>query len=98
MVDLVYIMIQNFEFSLALKARKSSSLHTILFLNKTQTKQLVVLIYNQVIFFVDFRLDTLLISQSILTLIVLAILSAVLGTFSKQQHTALKVLLCIIFY
>ena len=35
----------------ALKARKTSSLHTIIFSkNKTQTKQLVVLIINQVYF------------------------------------------------
>ena len=38
---------KNFKF-VALKARKTSSLHTILFKNKTQTKQLVVVIFNQV--------------------------------------------------
>ena len=53
----------------ALKARKTLSLHTILFLNKTQTKQIVVLIFNQVYFF-SLGLDTLFQLQSILTLIV----------------------------
>ena len=35
---------KNFKFSLALKARESSSLHTILFYSKTQTKHLIALI------------------------------------------------------
>ena len=44
-VAILYIMVQNFKFSLALKARKSSSLHTNLFKNKTQTKHLIALIF-----------------------------------------------------
>ena len=60
----------------ALRARKTSSLHTIILEKHKQTKQLVVLIFNQ-----DFSLlsglDTLFQSQSILTLIVQTIVSAV---------------------
>ena len=48
-VDLVYIVVHFSKFSLiifiALSAEKSSSLHTILFLKQTQTKQLIVLIF-----------------------------------------------------
>ena len=43
------------------------------------------------IFFSCLRLDTLFFLQSIVTLIVQTIVSAVLGTFSKQQQGALKV-------
>ena len=43
-VAILYIMVQNFKFSLALKVRKTSSLHTILFESKTQTKHLIGLI------------------------------------------------------
>ena len=60
-----------FKFSLALKARKTSSLHTIL------SKHLIVLIFNQVYFFLSLGLDTLFFLQSILTLIVQTIGSAV---------------------
>ena len=37
-IAILYIMVQNFKFSLALKARKSSSLHTI-FILKQNTNQ-----------------------------------------------------------
>ena len=43
------------------------------------------------IFFLVKGLDTLFFLQSILTLIVQTIVSAVLGAFSKQQQGALKV-------
>ena len=71
-------------------AEKSSSLHTIILKNKTQMKQFVVFIYNTV-YFATRRLDPSFFLQSILTLIVQTIVSAVFGAFSKQQQGALKV-------
>ena len=41
---------KKYKFSLGLKARKTSSLHTILFESKTQTKHLIALVFNQVYF------------------------------------------------
>ena len=55
---------------LALKARKTSSLHTIILRNKTQTKHPIALIIILCIFFLSLGLDTSKQSQSILTLIV----------------------------
>ena len=56
-VDLVYIMVHFPKFSfiifIVLNAEKSSSLHKIILENKTQSKKLVVLIYNQVYFSFD---------------------------------------------
>ena len=40
-VAILYIMVQNFKFSLALKARKSSSLHTIYFKTKHKPSNLL---------------------------------------------------------
>ena len=54
--------------------------------------------YHLSIFFLVKGLDTSNQLQSILTLIVQTIVSAVLGTFSNQQQGALKVSLSIIFY
>ena len=55
---------------LALKARKTSSLHTIILRDKTQTKHPIALIFILCIFFLSLGLDTSKQSQSILTLIV----------------------------
>ena len=60
----------NFFQFLALKARKTSSLHTIMLRNKTQTKHPIALIFILCIFFLSLGLDTSKQSQSILTLIV----------------------------
>ena len=68
-------MVQNFKFSLALKARKTSSLHTTYF--KTRQKP------STFLSFLVKGLDTLFFLQSILTLIVQTTVSAVLGAFSK---------------
>ena len=62
---------------IALKAGISSSLHTIILRNKTQTKHLIDLIFFCVYFFLSLGLDTSKHSQSILTLIVQTIVSVV---------------------
>ena len=49
-VAVLYTLVQNFLKFVALKARKTSSLHTIILEKHKQTKQLVVLIFNQVYF------------------------------------------------
>ena len=62
---------------IALKAGISSSLHTIILRNKTQTKHPIALIFILCIFFLSLGLDTSKQSQSILTLIVQTIVSVV---------------------
>ena len=91
-------MVQKFKFSLALKARKTSSLHTICILIQNTNQATHCLDFHLSIYFLVKGLDTSNQLQSILTLIEQTIVSAVLGTFSKQQQGALKVSLCIIFY
>ena len=91
-------MVQNFKFSLALKARKLSSLHTISILIQNTNQASHCFDLQSSIFFLLIGLDTLFFLQSILTLIVQTIVRAGLGTFPKQQQGALKVSLCIIFY
>ena len=50
-IAVLYTLVQNNLQFVALKARKTSSLHTILFKKKhKQTKQLVVLIFNRAYF------------------------------------------------
>ena len=70
-VSVLYTLVQKHLTFVALKAKKTSSLHTIFILEKPkQTKQLVVLISNQVYFPLSLGLDTLFFLQSIFTLIV----------------------------
>ena len=83
-------MVQKFMFSLALKARKSSSLHTI-FLKQNTNQATSGLDLQSSILFSWLRLDTLFVLQSILMSIVQTIVCAVLGTFSKQKQGDLKV-------
>ena len=56
-IDHVYILVHIPKFSLInvvpLNAEKSSSLHTIILEKEKQTKDLIVLIYNQVYFSLD---------------------------------------------
>ena len=61
------------------------------YFRKTQTNQAPFFDFQSSIFFLLLGLDTLFQFQSILTLIVKTAVSAVLGTFSKQQQGALKV-------
>ena len=70
-------MVQNFKFSLALKARKTSSLHTIIILKQNTNQATFCLDLQSNMFFVVKGLDTLFFLQSILTLIVQTIVSAV---------------------
>ena len=84
-------MVQKFKFSLALKARKSSSLHTIFILKQNTNQATHCLDFHLSIFFLVKGFDTSNQLQSILTLSVQTIVSVVLGTFSKQQQGALKV-------
>ena len=92
-------MVQKIKFSLAVKERKTSSLHTIFTLIQSTNQATHCLDFHLIIFFFIVKvLDTSNQLQSILTLIVQTIVSAVLGTFSNQQKGALKVSLCIIFY
>ena len=70
-------MVQNFKFSLALKARKSSSLHTIFILKQTTNPASHCLDFHLSIIFIVKGLDTSNQLQSILTLIVQTIVSAV---------------------
>ena len=70
-------MVQNFKFSLALKARKTSSLHTIFILIQNTNQATCCLDLQSSIFFLVKGLDTLFFLQSILTLIVQTIVSAV---------------------
>ena len=91
-------MVQKFKFSLALKARKSSSLHTIFVLKQNTNQAIHCLDFQLSIIFLVKGLDTSNQLQSILTLIVQTTVSALLGTFSKQQQGALKVSHSIIFY
>ena len=69
-------MVQNFKFSLALKARKSSSLHTIFFKQNTNQATCCLDLQSSIFFLVK-GLDTFFFLQSILTLIVQTIVSAV---------------------
>ena len=70
----------------ALRARKTSSLHTII-LRKTQTNQATCCLdFQSSIFSLLLGLDTLFQSQSILTLIVQTTVSVVLETSSKQPN------------
>ena len=78
----------NFKFSSALKARIIFAHNYILIQNTNQASSCLDL--QSSIFFLVKGLDTLFCLQSILTLIVQTIVSAVLGTFSKQQQGALK--------
>ena len=80
-------MVQKFKFSLALKVRKSSSLHTILFVKQNTNQATHCLDFHLSIFFLVKGLDTSNQLQSILTLIV----QTLLGAFSKQQQGGLKV-------
>ena len=68
-VDLVYILVHFPRFSfinfVVLNAEKSSSLHTITLKNKTQTKYLIILIFNRAYFlprkiryFIPFAINT----------------------------------------
>ena len=70
-------MVQNLKFSLALKARKTSSLHTIFILIKNTNQASHCFDLQSSIFFLLIGLDTLFFFQSILTLIVQTIVSAV---------------------
>ena len=94
-VELVYILVHFTKFSfinfVVLNAEKSSSLHTII-LEKQNTNQAThCLDFQSSMFSLSLGLDTLFFLQSILTLIVQTTVSAVSGTFSKQQQGALKV-------
>ena len=71
---------------IVLKAWISSSFHTIILKNKTQTKHPIGLIFILCIFFISLGLDTSKQSQSILTLIVQTIVSVVLERFSWQPN------------
>ena len=84
-------MVQNIKFSLALKARKTSSLHTIFILKQNTNQASSCLDLQSSISFLVKGLDTLFFLQSILTLIMQTIVSEVLGTLSKQHQGALKV-------
>ena len=100
-VDLVYILVHFPKFSLinfvALNTEISSSLHTTILEKHKQTKHLIILNFCLGILFLVKRLGSSNPVQSILTLIVQTTVSAVLGTFSKQQQGALKVSLWSIF-
>ena len=61
-------MVQNLKFSLALKAKKTSALHTIYILNQNTNQASHCLDFQSSIFSLSLGLDTLFFLQSILTL------------------------------
>ena len=79
LVALLYIIVQNFKFSFIICSSKN-----IIFAHNF----ILIQITNQATHGLDFHLGNQL--QSILTLIVQTIVSAVLGAFSNQQQGALK--------
>ena len=78
-------MVQKFKFSLALKARKSSSLHTIFILKQNTNQATHCLDFHLSIFFLVKGLDTSNQLQSILTLSVQTIVSV-----TDDQSSATK--------
>ena len=94
LVAILYIMVQNFKFSFIICSCKSkeniSFAHNFILIQNTN-QATHGLDFHLSIFFLVKGLCTSDQLQSILTLIVQTIVSAVLGAFSKQQQGALRV-------